>query len=50
VLEEITQLGIAASSSIDIQERVTTETRKRITRRKMMRRTQGIRDFSSQRE
>jgi hypothetical protein len=48
-LKEITQLEIAASSSTDIQEKATTETRKKITRRKM-RTTQGIRDFSNQRE
>jgi hypothetical protein len=47
-LKEITQLEIAASSFIDIQERATTETRKKITRRKM-RTTQGIRDFNNQR-
>jgi hypothetical protein len=48
-LKEITQLEIAASSSTDIQEKATTETRKKITRRKM-RTTQGISDFSNQRE
>jgi hypothetical protein len=48
-LKKITQLCIAASSLTDIQERVTMETRKRIARRKM-RTTQGIRDFSNQRE
>jgi hypothetical protein len=48
-LKEITQLEIVASSSTNIQERATTETRKKITGR-MMRTTQGIRDFSNQRE
>jgi hypothetical protein len=49
IIKEITQLEIVASSSTDIQERATTKIRKKITRGKM-RTTQGIRDFSNQRE